>query len=355
MAGAAEAYTTLLQRAAASEVPELPVNHAERMAAHVGRAAALLRLGRCTAAAADCDAALALLLLPGAGEPALLAGPGLASQAYGRAAAGREAEPSSPRSASGCVESELQSPASMLAAREHAGSGRGAAAAGDATGARAWAHTLAGLARGPLLPAAPRLQTVEDAGLEACIAPGGAAEGDLRVDGDGWAGAAAETWSPGGGKRAMLLCALLRRGSAYAHAKRCAACGSGLRRAVSCLQHPPRIIIKAQRVFARHGITDCPQPLNITLRQGATAICIYWHVWCQGHALHLVTAVTLRASLPSSERLEQIHITEQATDGFKSCLTRAAGMWRPAWTMAHARACTTQLATRLMPVHWRQT
>jgi len=76
---------------------------------------------------------------------------------------------------------------------------------------------------------------VEDAGLEACIAPGGAAEGDLRVDGDGWAGAAAGTWSPGGGKRAMLLCALLRRGSAYAHAKRCAACGSGLRRAVSWL------------------------------------------------------------------------------------------------------------------------
>jgi ribosomal protein L37E len=233
--GAAEAYTALLQRAAAGQGPENPMTHAERMAAHVGRAAALLRLGRCTAAAADCDAALALLLLPGAGEPALPAGPDLACQAPGHAAAGCGAERSSARSASGCVKSALQAPESMLAARERAGSSRCAAAVGDATGARAWAHALAGLARGPVPSAYPCLEAVGDTGLAACTAPDGAAEGGSRADGGGCADAAAGQWAPGGGKRAMLLCALVRRGSAYAHAKRCAACGYGLRRAVSWL------------------------------------------------------------------------------------------------------------------------
>ena len=262
-AGAAEAYGALLQHSMATAPADsgaaLPA--AERMSALAKRAAALLRLGRYQAARADCDAALALLLheqahgedgpgSSGAARPeaadmaggaalALLlheqahggAGPGggscnsaaktEAADAAGGAPAAScpSADPgpgglssSAPTDSSSCTE-----PVTIMNARDSMSS---PCSAHDAL---LFAHALAARLQKEAIPAeglAGEGSTSAEACAEAaCVADASGQQG--RGHAAGHAGDDSGGWGPGGGKLAMLLRLLVRRGSAFAHDKRC--------------------------------------------------------------------------------------------------------------------------------------
>ena len=258
--GAADAYTALLPRAPAGEGPGIAgVPPADRLAVHANRAAALLRLGRCDAAAADCDAALALLLprmpchpacpAPEPGGPLTVAAVAALAQAAcltseprdpprvaAAAAPGEHAPEVVPSGGTAVAPQEGTTPEcreviSCDPADVAAGLKRGGVAANGSAAvpwtlpdAQEWIHALAACTRQADHPGTGQ-------------AEGGSSGADAKFPGlkhggsgedKGLAGYAARAgdggdWALGGRKCAMLLRLLVRRGSAHAYAKRCAA------------------------------------------------------------------------------------------------------------------------------------
>ena len=231
-AGAAEAYGALLQRS-----PDGAPAHggaaspaAEHVSALARRAAALLRLGRCQAASADCNAALALLLHEKARSGA---GPGASGSACSGAASPEEADaawglpaascPSADPVSGGMSTSDAPDTSSCTTPVPQRGSGDSAEAPCSAHKALSFAHALAVRLQKEAVPAdglAGEGSTQGGACAEAaCMADASGRQGGGHAAGH--AAVEVGSWGRGSGKLAMLLRLLVRRGSAFAYGKRC--------------------------------------------------------------------------------------------------------------------------------------
>ena len=229
-AGAAEAYGALLQRSLAAALADSGAAPpaADRMSALAKRAAALLRLGRYEAARADCDAALALLLheqAHGGAGPSGSACSGAARPEAADAAGGAPAasRPSADPGPGGLSNSELANSSSCTKRVPDSKAGDSMRAPCGANDALSYAHALAARLQKEAVPA-------EGLAGEGSTSAGACAEATCLGDACGQQGrghaaghAAGDSggWGRGGGKLALLLRLLVRRGSAFAHDRRC--------------------------------------------------------------------------------------------------------------------------------------
>ena len=215
-AGAAEAYGALLQRslgtATADSCAAPPA--ADCMSVLAKRAAALLRLGHYLAARADCDAALALLLheqaLDGAGPGGSACSGAARPEAADAAGAAPAAScPSADSGPGGLVNSKPADDSSCIKPMAHSTCVDIVDAPCSRNDVLSFAHALAARLQKEAVPAS---------GLagEASTLAGACAEAACLAGADGSGG-----WGRGCGKLALLLRLLVRRGSAFAHDRRC--------------------------------------------------------------------------------------------------------------------------------------